>query len=337
MVAILGHAGGGSVSELGSAQAWRRAVAVGLVYVAAAIIAVVAAVAADHVPDPLPTHWGTTGVDSVAGRGTYGWTLFAVALGAGVIATVVVRISRWDLGLRKWAVVGLGAVAWLLAGIWIATIGASWGVARAEDVVLSWWLALAFAVAAIGTLAVERTYGRVPPLQSATASSAPAPVATLSPGERVYWTTRLGSPMFLVLAIAMVAVAIAMFVLGVPVLAGVILLLGAVVVALFTSVQITVDPRGFTFGLGPVGWPRKRIPLSRIADARGQEIEPRQWGGWGYRVIPGASALVLRRGPGLVITQDDGRRFAVTLDDPDTPAGLLNALRARTTGAGDTS
>jgi hypothetical protein len=27
----------------------------------------------------------------------------------------------------------------------------------------------------------------------------------------------------------------------------------------------------------------------------------------------------------------DGRRFAVTLDDPETPAALLNALRARIT------
>ena len=34
-------------------------------------------------------------------------------------------------------------------------------------------------------------------------------------------------------------------------------------------------------------------------------------------------------GPGLVLDLTDGRRFAVTVADPRTPAALLNALRHR--------
>lgn len=58
--------------------------------------------------------------------------------------------------------------------------------------------------------------------------------------------------------------------------------------------------------------------------------------GWlGYRVAPGRSALVLHAGPGLVIERRNGNLFAVTLTDPETPAGLLTALARpvrRTTG-----
>jgi hypothetical protein len=45
--------------------------------------------------------------------------------------------------------------------------------------------------------------------------------------------------------------------------------------------------------------------------------------------MPGRSALVLRSGPAVVLTLSDGRRFAVTVDDPQTPAALLDAFRAR--------
>ena len=43
-------------------------------------------------------------------------------------------------------------------------------------------------------------------------------------------------------------------------------------------------------------------------------------------MLPGRSALVLRGGPGMVVDLVDGRRFAVTLDDPAEPVAILNAL-----------
>ena len=68
------------------------------------------------------------------------------------------------------------------------------------------------------------------------------------------------------------------------------------------------------------------------ATATAEPIHPAAWGGWGYHVLPGRSALVLRAGPGLVLTLRDGRRFAVTVDDPQTPAAPLTALRAPSAG-----
>lgn len=99
-------------------------------------------------------------------------------------------------------------------------------------------------------------------------------------------------------------------------------------VAAFASIRCTADVRGLRVCLlGRV--PIKRIRLDQMASVSAESIDPMQWGGWGYRVMPGRSALVLRSGPGLVVQMTDGRRFAVTLPDPDTPAALLNALRAR--------
>jgi hypothetical protein len=46
-------------------------------------------------------------------------------------------------------------------------------------------------------------------------------------------------------------------------------------------------------------------------------------------VGPGRSAVVVRRGPGLVLDLRDGPRFAVTVDEPAPAAGLINDLRRR--------
>jgi hypothetical protein len=78
--------------------------------------------------------------------------------------------------------------------------------------------------------------------------------------------------------------------------------------------------------------PLKRIPLDRIRRAEAAHLTPGEWGGWGYRIMPGRSALVLRSGPGLVVTSVDGTQFAISLADAESPARLLNTLRGREVG-----
>ena len=46
------------------------------------------------------------------------------------------------------------------------------------------------------------------------------------------------------------------------------------------------------------------------------------------------AAVVLRAGPGIRIDLHDGKVFAVTIDDPDNPARLLNAEASRLAAAG---
>lgn len=45
--------------------------------------------------------------------------------------------------------------------------------------------------------------------------------------------------------------------------------------------------------------------------------------------MPGRSAFVLRSRPAIVVDLDDGRRFAVTVDDPQPAVDLLQPLRVR--------
>lgn len=85
---------------------------------------------------------------------------------------------------------------------------------------------------------------------------------------------------------------------------------------------------------GPLGWPRKHVALTAIAAVSAEDIDPLRWGGWGYRIMPGRSAVVLRGGPALVIDLVDGRRFCVTIDDPEPGAGLLRAYVVASRPAG---
>jgi hypothetical protein len=76
----------------------------------------------------------------------------------------------------------------------------------------------------------------------------------------------------------------------------------------------------------------RRIALDKVSSARAIDLEPAQWGGWGWRASPNGSAIVLRRGEALELTFKGGRRFAVTVDDAATGAALLNGLVARLLG-----
>ena len=63
------------------------------------------------------------------------------------------------------------------------------------------------------------------------------------------------------------------------------------------------------------------------------DVRPGEWGGWGYRgsvKVFGRAAVVLRAGTGIRVDLVGGRAFAVTVDDAETGARLLNDLAART-------
>ena len=83
---------------------------------------------------------------------------------------------------------------------------------------------------------------------------------------------------------------------------------------------------------GFLGRPRTRVPIHRIATARAIEIRPTEWGGWGYRgnlTLMNRAAVVLRAGPGLRLDLHNGKIFAITIDNPETPAQLLNTETSR--------
>lgn len=86
---------------------------------------------------------------------------------------------------------------------------------------------------------------------------------------------------------------------------------------LLSSLDVRVEDERVVVAFGPFGWPRRVIALADIREVSAGLIEPTEWGGWGYRWIPWAkaSAAVVRRGEGIILGLEDGRRFAVTVGD----------------------
>jgi hypothetical protein len=104
---------------------------------------------------------------------------------------------------------------------------------------------------------------------------------------------------------------------------GLLVLFGTVA---FTHVHVRVDRDAVHVRCGHIGVPRRRIPMEDVSGAQvAALISPRTWGGWGYRWLPEkGTAVVVRRGPGLVIDLGGGHHFTVTVDDAE---GAVEAIR----------
>jgi hypothetical protein len=88
-----------------------------------------------------------------------------------------------------------------------------------------------------------------------------------------------------------------------------------------------VGPAGVTARLGWFGWPRVHVPIADVGEVRIEQVVPYEYGGWGWRLVPGVSAIIVRRGPGLRIARRTGRTLVVTIDDAGRAAGVLEAHR----------
>ncbi|UYQ60713.1 hypothetical protein [Streptomyces peucetius] len=110
--------------------------------------------------------------------------------------------------------------------------------------------------------------------------------------------------------------------------AGIMILYGTLA---FVYVVVRIDRHALDVRCGHIGVPRRHIPLSHVVSADfAPRVTPRQWGGWGCRWRPErGTAVVVRRGEGLVVTLDDGGKFTVTVDDAATAVRTVRARLAR--------
>jgi hypothetical protein len=73
-------------------------------------------------------------------------------------------------------------------------------------------------------------------------------------------------------------------------------------------------------------WYRRRIPLDRIASVAPMDVTGLNSGGWGIRLIPSGTAILLDSGPGVHVTVRGKRALRFRCSDPDA---LVAALEAR--------
>lgn len=304
----------------------RRIVAVWIVPgLLMAIIVALQLSLAHHLPDPLAVHWAAGGEPNgsmgawwslglIAGMWAVAWLGLVLAGRGGVLPPAPVVGFTYFLGT-------------LLAAVQVSIVernldASTWPAAGR----LAWWavvvvLGLAVAGGAVGWILGEdggrlgedrRRPGRIP-------------TAGLEPGDEGRWNG---------VASARWPSAAALLPLGViPFMPGAwrwIPVVVATPIALLSSVRASASAEGFVVGFGWWGWPRRRIRLDDIDHAEAlDDVRPLAYGGWGYRMTGEATAVVVRRGPGIRIVRDRGRDFVVTIDDHDQGAGTINDLVTR--------
>jgi hypothetical protein len=290
-------------------------------FIPATVVAATAAVFRDRLPDVLPVHWSGFGEADrfVSGRSLLWWMLgTAVSAGAvSVAAIAAVRRRASAMGVVALAA-GVGAVA---GGVWLTSAGTTLAADEPGTARLGWhvlWIPAAVTWAVVYSRLVGGVCRYTRP--------ASVPVVAGQSSGRAAWVAVLRSGLFVTVPLAAAGVIVAVGLTVEPLILPLVVV-PVVVLLLFNDLRVIVDRRGLRLIAGPFATVLKRIPLAEIVAAQAAHVDPMRWGGWGYRVMPGRSALVLRAGPGLVLRLTDGRQFAVTVDDPDTPAALLVGYR----------
>ncbi|MDG4832784.1 DUF1648 domain-containing protein [Solwaraspora sp. WMMD1047] len=317
------------------------ALAAGWVGLVAASVVVAMLAAQDRMPDPLATHWGPGGVPD--GRMPFGPALLAfVGLWGTVAALQLAILSRGGMlthrAYRSGLAGMLAGTGIFLLGLAVTTIGANLDRATWRDArsIGPGQVAIVFALAlAVGALAAVLAR-RGPHTDPAQPPSEPGPLP-LAADEHTVWVSRvtnrylvLAGALLLSAAVVMAAASwVALPRWWLPAVA-VPLAVVAVAGALVASVRVEVDRRGLTIGYGPWAWPRRHFPLRDIVAGWSERRAPAQVGGWGYRGLPGGNTtLMVRSGACLVIRRRSGAEFAVSADDAEHGAALLDTLRRR--------
>ncbi|MFD4787983.1 hypothetical protein ACFWN1_13190 [Streptomyces sp. NPDC058459] len=155
--------------------------------------------------------------------------------------------------------------------------------------------------------------------------------------NRVQWLLALAGAACLALGIELAVqsawssgiIALVMSVVG-CIAVGLLVLFGTLA---FVHVDLKLEQDTLEVRCGHVGLPRRRIPLSQVVGADYIPlVTPRHWGGWGYRWRPEkGTAVVVRRGEGIVLSLWDGHTFTITVDDAESAVRVIRArLRAIT-------
>ncbi|MFC8171022.1 DUF1648 domain-containing protein [Streptomyces sp. NPDC057325] len=282
----------------------------------------------DRLPDPLATHFGPDGggrADGFTGLAAYALVSTGLLLAAAV---------GWNLFVRRTALWGAWATAGFTGGLLVLILRDNLDAADAAEVVSPLAnLTVAAAVAAVLALAGLALTRLVPREEPAPGPGAPdGPRLPLGPSEVAGWSRSTGSRTLTVLAVLALAAVPATLLLA-PWPEAWLALLGLVVgvpgLAL-ARVRVTVDRRGLTVRPALAPRPRVRVPLDEVTGAGVRDVDPvTEFGGWGYRVWPQRTGVILRSGEALVVRRDGGREFAVTVSDARTAAALLNTLVER--------
>ncbi|MFI8202079.1 DUF1648 domain-containing protein [Streptomyces sp. NPDC085937] len=291
-------------------------------------------VARDRLPDRLATHWGTGG-DPDSSMPFWAATVFPALLWLALAVAALLtlwraRRSPGGFAGSSWMGVTLGFTGVTLLGAQASIVRANldrtdWRDAGSVTVWVVVTLAGAIAVGVVALLIGRRARVTVPPVAG--------PALEIPEGQRFVWLSRASNRWLHLMAAACGIVTAGATVAAMGGLAGLHTVWSAATFALATvallacaSVQARVTEKGLEVALGPLGWPARRWAADTIVSAWAENRTAMQVGGWGYRLSGLGTTVMLRGGECLVIRTVKGKDFAVSVDDAERGAALLNSL-----------
>jgi len=287
----------------------------------------------ERLPAELPTHWGSSGpADAVTSAPVFfGW-LLGVAGIAALLGSLLVLVPLSGKWVQRAIGAAAGAVAAFTLSMWLGSTVPSLDVTDPFTVELGAWVLLTFIAPCYGLIPLFLLPpGNSPPVN--TAETVKVEPLVPADSQTVVWSRTVSSWLFIGTTILMVVLGVLLF--APPMMRDGITAVGwtlipycaaLLLVAVFCAYRVTVDWRGLRVTSLLFSIPLKRIAPDQIAAVEAATLEPTQWGGWGYRIMPGRSAIILRKGPGLIVTQRNEKQFAISLGRPEEPASILLGL-----------
>jgi len=288
----------------------------------------------DDLPDRLATHFDGSGTpDGSMSPGGFVLTTSVMIL-IGVTAMIGVALMNRPLH-NVWGPVASamgGFFAGLGSGILMMTVLLQRGLDDWHEATGSGWMILVSLILAVAfTAAAGLLTSKLPIRPHALPEPGTVPTMALAADEHAVWSARLHNRWLLVIGLVLTAAGVVYAILTqwwilLPTA------LSGLAVLTFASLNVRADRHGLHVKYGLLPWPRTHIHVGEIRTASVIDIRPMEWGGWGYRgslKLMNQAAVVHRAGPGLRLDLTGGKVFAVTVDNPETPAALLNAEVAR--------
>ncbi|GAA1426479.1 DUF1648 domain-containing protein [Agrococcus citreus] len=294
------------------------------------VIAGTWAALAPRLPDTVATHWSDAGVaDDVSATVPTAVALLSITTTMLVVA-IVLAAARIADATRAMLLSLLAAVSGMLAAAWVVSAVTTVEAGSAQEAVLGPWLALL-----LGAVLLLVVPWAIHPRTDEVPRHAERAMP-LAPSRAASWTGEASSTAFLAVGVAVGACSLLLAALlpvapepWIPITVAAVLVVAALVVVALARIRVRVDADGLRVRGVLVPLPLRTIPLERIRVVEALVVEPLDWGGWGYRGVPGRLAIVLQRGPGIVVTTREGSRFAVTVDGAQEGASTLAGLVAR--------
>lgn len=289
----------------------------GLPVVIAAVGVLIVLAWMPDLPAQVATHWGGgDDPDGFTSRGAVPWMIGAVS--ALIPLCCAGLLLALGLPSRSTSAISAGLSSFLVA-VLLSTLAPQRGLDDASEVsVEGWWIGASIAIALIvaaGGAALtprDRFEGSAP--------ATPVPAAT-APGA---WTGVVRSDVMLAITGLLALAGVALFFTPWHIIAWVIVPT-ALALAATAWWKVTVDERGVLVR-SALGWPVIRVRPEQLTGAEVDQVSALgDFGGWGVRMSPRGTGIVLSSGEAVVVHRRDARPLIVVIDGAAEAAAAINS------------